>query len=122
MDETILKKMNLSEGMDVCIQHPYAEFDLFMQNQQLVHIVNKEADFVLVFVRNRNELSERIEEAKKARKKLGKLWIAYPKATATLKPDLNRDSLFQLTQAYGLLINGNFALDENWSLLRTKDM
>lgn len=75
-----------------------------------------------MFVRERAELQRRIEEAKQARKPGGKLWLAYPKATSTLKPDINRDSLFELTQAFGLSINGNFALDDEWSLLRTKDI
>jgi hypothetical protein len=122
MDETILNKMSLKAGMTLCVLYPYAEFAEILRRQTLVKIVESEADFVLAFVRQRSELAGLVEAAKKARKAGGKLWLAYPKANATTKPDINRDSLFELTQTMGIIINGNFALDENWSLLRTKDL
>jgi hypothetical protein len=122
MDESTLKKMNLKEGMTLCLIEPYEAFSQFISQQKELSLVSENADFVLVFVRERAELKARIEEAKQARKPGGKLWLAYPKATSTFKPDINRDSLFKLTQEYGLIINGNFALDEDWSLLRTKDL
>lgn len=108
--------------MELCAIQPYEEFKLLLDHQKEYRLVEDNADFVLVFVRNRSELSKLIALAKLARKPGGKLWLAYPKATRSLKPDINRDSLFELTQSYGLIINGNFALDENWSLLRTKDI
>jgi hypothetical protein len=122
MDESTFKKMNLKDGMTLCVIEPYEAFRQFVNQQKELNIVTENADFVLVFIRERAELNQRIDEAKQARKPGGKVWLAYPKATSTFKPDINRDSLFKLTQTYGLIINGNFALDEDWSLLRTKDM
>ncbi|MGB7595580.1 MAG: hypothetical protein WBL80_08440 [Erysipelotrichaceae bacterium] len=122
MDDSLFKKLNLKAGMTLCVIAPYDDFAHFLKAQKAFEIVTHDADFVLVFVRERAELIQRIDEAKQARKSGGKLWLAYPKATSTHKPDINRDSLFELTQGYGLIINGNFALDEQWSLLRTKDI
>lgn len=122
MDESVFKKKSLKVGMTLCIIEPHEEFDEFLNQQKSIDIVKGDADFVLVFVRARAQLERKIQEAKSARKSNGKIWLAYPKASATVKPDINRDSLFLATQDYGLIINGNFALDDNWSLLRTKDL
>lgn len=122
MDESVFKKTSLKVGMTLCVIEPYEEFDEFLNQQKSIDIVKGDADFVLVFVRARAQLERKIQEAKSARKSNGKIWLAYPKASATVKPDINRDSLFVATQDYGLIINGNFALDDNWSLLRTKDL
>lgn len=122
MDESVFKKKSLKVGMTLCVIEPYEEFDEFLNQQKSIDIVKGDADFVLVFVRARAQLERKIQEAKSARKSNGKIWLAYPKASATVKPDINRDSLFVATQDYGLIINGNFALDDNWSLLRTKDL
>ena len=49
--------------------------------------------------------------------------VVYPKATKTLKPDINRDILFAYTQdKHQLIANGNIALDETYSMLRFKDI
>lgn len=122
MDESLLKKMGLKEGMTFCAINSTDEFNAFMLAQKVVEMVKENADFVLVFVRSKSELATLIELGKKARNPKGKIWLAYPKANAGNKPDINRDSLFKLTTDFNLLINGNFALDDNWSLLRTKDI
>lgn len=57
MDESLLKKMGLKEGMTFCAIHPTPEFQLSLKAQKIVVIVEENADFVLVFVRkNRNLL------------------------------------------------------------------
>jgi hypothetical protein len=122
MDESLFKKMGLKAGMTLCTIKPTEEFGQFLAAQKTIDIVKGNADFVLAFVRERAQLPQLMLEAKQARKAGGKIWLAYPKATSAFKPDINRDSLFELTPTYGLIINGNFALDEEWSLLRTKDL
>lgn len=122
MDESLLKKMGLKEGMTFCAIHPTPEFQLSLKAQKIVVIVEENADFVLVFVRKKSELASLIDQGKKARKPGGKIWLAYPKADTASKPDINRDSFFKATPEFGLLINGNFAFEDNWSLLRMKDI
>jgi hypothetical protein len=122
MDESLFKKMSLKEGMTLCAINPTEEFGQFLAVQKTIAIVKGNADFVLAFVRERAQLPQLMRDAKQARKEGGKIWLAYPKATSAFKPDINRDSLFGLTPSFGLIINGNFALDDNWSLLRTKDL
>jgi hypothetical protein len=48
------------------------------------------------------------------------LWICWPKGSAHVPTDLNRDILFRHAQSYGLQVVSNVSIDEVWSALRFK--
>lgn len=48
----------------------------------------------------------------------GLLWVSYPKGSGKNKPDINRDSLWDLSIPHGIHPVAQVALDETWSALR----
>ena len=45
-------------------------------------------------------------------------WIAYPKGTSTIKTDINRDTIRETAQEYGLKTVTAVSIDNTWSALR----
>jgi len=74
------------------------------------------ADVALVFVQSLKELEKRLANLKKKIKPGVILWVAYPKGTAGVKTDVNRDIIREL----GLQAVALFAIDEIWSAIRLK--
>jgi hypothetical protein len=75
-----------------------------------------DADAVIMFVRNRDELESAVPALDAARAdKLA--WIAYPKS-GQLGTDLNRDVLARSLTAAGVQPVRQIAIDEVWSALR----
>ena len=48
------------------------------------------------------------------------LWITYPKGTASIKSDINRDSIRAFAAPFGLEAVAICAVDDDWSALRLK--
>ncbi len=76
------------------------------------------SDAVLAFVNNLAEADRFVPLAIAAVKPGGLLWIAYPKGSAKLKTDVNRDRLWQATAKTGWRPVRLVALDETWSAVR----
>lgn len=77
-----------------------------------------EYDFVHLFVSSRAELDARAPAALRAVKYDGILWISYPKQSAKIKTDINRDSGWDVVFKAGLRPVTQVAIDEVWSALR----
>ena len=77
----------------------------------------RNADAVLVFVRNASVLDTVASPAIAAARRDALAWIAYPKA-GKLGTDLSRDSLWQLLKGKGIRPVRQVALDDTWSALR----
>lgn len=75
-------------------------------------------DFAQLFVRNRAELEQLGQVAFQAVKYDGLLWVCYPKQTAKVETNLNRDILWKLIEPRGLRPVTQIALDATWSALR----
>ena len=121
--ETIFKKMYIKPGMKLAFVDKDGILEPYLRNQSIVELVEKDADVVMGLVLSLKDVDNCIELLKLKRKKGSNIWLVYPKATKTLKPDINRDILFAYTQdKYQLIANGNIALDESYSMLRFKDI
>jgi len=72
---------------------------------------------ILVFVRDRAELSTAAGGILESAKANRLTWVAYPKA-GQLGTDLNRDSLATLLEKEGIRPVTQVAIDETWSALR----
>jgi len=80
-----------------------------------------EAAAVLLFVAGKAALLNRMADLKEWAN-AGKLtWVAYPKV-GLLGTDINRDSLRELVNAYGLDPVRQVAIDATWSALRLKPL
>ncbi len=121
--ETIFKKMYIKPGMKLAFVDKVGILEPYLKNQTIVELVDQDADVVMGLVLSLKEVDNCIELLKLKRKKGSTIWLVYPKATKTLKPDINRDILFAYTQdKHKLIANGNIALDESYSMLRFKDI
>ena len=121
--ETIFKKMYIKPGMKLAFVDKDGILEPYLKNQSIVELVDQDADVVMGLVLSLKDVDNCIELLKLKRKNGSNIWLVYPKATKTLKPDINRDILFAYTQdKHKLIANGNIALDESYSMLRFKDI
>ena len=110
--ETVFKKMFIKPGMKLAFVDKDRILELYLKNQTIVELVDQDADVVMGLVLSLKDVDKCIEELKAKRKPRSNIWLVYPKATKTLKSDINRDILFAYTQEkHKLIANGNIALD-----------
>jgi hypothetical protein len=77
-------------------------------------------DVVQAFAHDHAELRRIVPEAAGAIAPSGILWISWPKKTARLASDLDRDSLWAALNAAGWVGVASIAVNETWSALRFK--
>jgi hypothetical protein len=78
-------------------------------------------DYVLMFANNITELEENFPTALKClANEEGHLWVAYPKGTAKIKTDLNRDHGWNIVNKNQYHPVTQIAIDDTWSALRFK--
>lgn len=108
----IARKLHIKEGTRVRVLNapPGIELDFAMAEAQ-------DADAILVFVKNRDELTTYGTAAIEAGRADRLAWIAYPKA-GQLGTDLNRDILWQLVDDQGIRPVRQVSIDDVWSALR----
>lgn len=121
--ENVFKKMHIKSDMKLAYVDKEGILESYLKQQTIVELVEKDADVVMGLVLTLKDVDKCIEELKAKRKQGSNIWLVYPKATKSLKPDINRDILFVYTQdKHKLIANGNIALDETYSMLRLKDV
>lgn len=79
-------------------------------------------DLVQLFVKDSAELTEFSPTALQIAKPTGILWITYPKGTAKVKTDLNRDILWKLLEPTGWRPVTQVAIDATWSAMRFRPL
>ncbi|WP_219837927.1 YdeI family protein [Paenibacillus sp. R14(2021)] len=75
-------------------------------------------DFVMLFAKDIASLTEHAPKALKAVKKDGLLWICYPKGTAKIRTDLNRDRGWKVVKEEGWEGVSLVSVDDTWSAMR----
>ena len=122
MDD-ILKKMHVKSDMRLAYVDLEGILKPYLDAQTTAVIVEDDADVVMGLVLAMKDVDACVEQMKAKRKPGSNIWMVYPKAKKGFKPDVNRDILFAYTQERNQLIaNGNIALDEDYSMLRFKDL
>ena len=121
--DIILKKMHVKSGMRLAFVDLDGILKPYLDAQTTAVIVEDDADVVMGLVLAMKDVDACVEQMKAKRKPGSNLWMVYPKAKKGFKPDVNRDILFAYTQdRHQLIANGNIALDEDYSMLRFKDL
>jgi len=77
-----------------------------------------DADFIQVFIMNREEMEQQLEPLIKTLKPNGWLWVSYPKGSFKVKTDINRDSIWEFGKGLGLKAVHQISIDETWSSMR----
>lgn len=76
------------------------------------------ADFIHVFIRQKQQLEEKLSHLKPRLDKNGMIWISWPKQRSSIDTDLNRDFIRERGLASGLVDVKVCAVDEDWSGLK----
>jgi hypothetical protein len=120
--QALVKKLRLQAGMGACVYNSPDEYlSALGQIPDRVNISEKlegTFDFVHIFVNNHAELDNCIDEAIKAVKYDGMFWISYPKGSAKVKTDLNRDTIWKAMLVKGIRPVSLISIDEVWSAIR----
>ncbi len=77
-------------------------------------------DLIQVFVTSKRDLGAQLPKLKPLLLTNGLLWVTYPKGTAKIKADINRDSIWKYASTLGLQAVAIVAIDETWSAMRLK--
>jgi hypothetical protein len=75
-------------------------------------------DFAHLFVKDKAELQQLIDQLLQAIEYDGLLWISYPKGSSGVKTDLNRDILWEILLEKGIRPVMQVSIDSVWSAIR----
>jgi hypothetical protein len=122
-EKTIADKMYLKNAKSLAILNGTANPRVVEQlPQSLVVAEDTQADVVLLFALNRDQLVKLLPEALTRLGDKGSLWIAYLKQTASKATDINRDSINAYAKENGVTGVAMISMDSDWSALRLKRM
>ncbi len=123
MTQTVLEKLQLKEeknlliqGLPSSIEKQFTKISFSKSVTPLLR--SRKIDFALVFAVNQNQLNGIMLEVLPALHDVGKLWIAYPKATSKIVSDLNRHCTWACLKAKGLESIFETPLDHVWTAVR----
>lgn len=121
----LFKKLNFKEHNEICIINPPEEFGgelKVMKNETSVKSKLtdcKKANFVLTFVKTKNEIETISSELKQILEGDPVIWFAYPKKTSKkYSAEINRDSGWESLRNLGLDTVRAVAIDDDWTALR----
>ncbi|MFN7258364.1 MAG: YdeI/OmpD-associated family protein [Cyclobacteriaceae bacterium] len=77
-------------------------------------------DVLLVFVKDKEDISMSVDQAISSLRPKGVLWFAYPKKSSGIKTDISRDSGWEKLAKNKFVPVTQVAIDETWSALRFK--
>ena len=116
--QDVIKKMKFKDS-GVIINAPAAIESAFKKQGFKSSFDSKEKSAnTLVFINNNNEY---VSFLKKDLKKVAPdsvLWFAYPKGTSKVKTDINRDTIRETGETFGITTVTAISIDDTWSALR----
>ncbi|MHA1951721.1 MAG: hypothetical protein ACXAAO_10695 [Candidatus Thorarchaeota archaeon] len=77
-----------------------------------------DADFIQVFLVDREEMEQQLKPLTTNLKPNGWLWVSYPKGSSKVKTDINRDSIWEYGKGLGLKAVHQISIDDTWSSMR----
>lgn len=125
----LFKKLNFKEQKEIYVlNHPLA-FESEMEAMKGVTVIKtslidcKDIEFILVFVKIREEIANVATTINKKLKTDGIIWFAYPKGTSKkYKAEISRDNGWEVLKKLGLETVRAVAIDEDWSALRFRQV
>lgn len=115
MDQALTKKLRYKEGRAAILNAPEG-YSLGIEADSSLE---GSYEFVQLFVKNSEEVLEKVPEVIPHLNGDALFWICYPKQSSKVKTDVNRDSLWKLVESvtpYRPV--SNVAVDDTWSALR----
>lgn len=117
----LAKKLQIKPGMKVALVNVPAEVAAMLRPLPDGATISGSttADGVIAFAKDDAELRKIAPHAVKALRADGLLWLAYPKGSAKMKTDLNRDVLREtIAERHSLEGVSLVAVDGTWSAMR----
>jgi hypothetical protein len=124
-DKTIADKMYLKTAKSLAVVNGAAHPGLVARlPQELISesTGEGEADAVLLFALNQQQLDQFFPEALNRLGEKGSLWVAFLKATAPKATDINRDTIYAFARENGAMGVALVSLDGDWSAVRLRRM
>jgi hypothetical protein len=129
MENNIFKKMKAKQGQKALVinapkNYPCDNSVLEFTLVDFANIHSKNGtqknffDFVHLFISSKNDFETYVQKALEKCMADGLFWVSYPKAKGKNKPDINRDSLWDLSLSFGIHPVAQVAIDDAWSALR----
>lgn len=117
MDKQIIKKLKITSPDSLLIANAPSDFSIKLPDADMKIKRGKKYDFVLLFVNNKNNLERKASQILKRLNNDHHLWIAYPKKSATIKTDVNRNAGWDALVARGYEALSQVVLDKRWCAL-----
>jgi hypothetical protein len=118
----LIKKLLLKPGQRAAVFNPPPEYlgglGPLPEGVELVAKLSAPLDFVHLFVKDEAGLDMFVPKALGSLKDDGIFWVSYPKGSAKVKTDLNRDMLWKLMEKHGFEGVAMVSIDETWSAMR----
>ena len=119
------KKMRITENSSLAVINPPPAYKRKLgplpQGVKIREKLNKNEEFVHLFVKNKKELEKYFPKVRKVLSDGGLLWISYPKGSSGMQTDLTRD------QGWETIANSNMqwlsliSFDDKWSAFLMKN-
>lgn len=122
-DKSIPEKLQVKPGrIFKVINQPPQMADLLSVLPASARFVESDetADVVLIFIKNMKELKQVLPVISTLLNPNGIAWLAYPKQTASIKTDLNRDIIWAYAKTLGWTGVAMISIDNTWSGFRLK--
>jgi len=116
----LAKKLGLKPGVNIIIHAPADVEGLLDLDKSIVLIkrLTPGANFVWAFFSSSRRLSNDFDALKGSLRHDGALWLSWPKATSSIKTDLNENLVRQIGLDNGLVDVKIAAIDADWSGLK----
>jgi hypothetical protein len=76
----------------------------------------------IIFLNNKKELIHFLSKQLKQVEPDSVLWLAYPKGASKIKTDINRDSMMETAEEFGIKTVTAISIDDTWSALRFRPL
>lgn len=118
----LVKKLGIKSGFNIAFVNAPADFvhglDLPAETNVCAASARHPLDFVLLFVKSKQELAAKFSLSAAKLKPDGMLWVSWPKKASGVKTDLTDNVVRELGLSAGLVDVKVCAVDEVWSGLK----
>jgi hypothetical protein len=122
MDE-LKKKLLIKEGKSHLVVNALNDYNTMLNDliPDFEISAGEAFDWLLLFVKNKEQLQEHYIKIKPFISSDTIFWIAYPKKSGKIRTDLSRDKGWDVIYANGFRTVSLISLDENWSVMRFRE-
>ena len=116
--QDVLKKLRFKEGGTVL--HAPSEMAQAFSKLSFRDALDRKAKSTqtLIFLRNNAELMAFLKNDLQHIEPDSLLWFAYPKGSSKVKTDINRDTVREIGEQFGITTVTAVSIDDTWSALR----